>query len=56
VTPHANQAALLQKYPSGWTVVLPTITFDRNKSKREDLFEEAKRMADDHSSWPKQGP
>jgi hypothetical protein len=43
-------------YPPGASVALPTIPFDRNKSKRDDLIEEAKRMVDDHSSWPKQGP
>jgi hypothetical protein len=55
VQPHGSGYKILI-YAPGSTVALPTIPFDRNKSKREDLIEEAKRMADDHSSWPKQGP
>jgi hypothetical protein len=41
----ANQAALIQKYPSGSTVVLPTIPFDRNKSKRNISLRKP-------SAWP----
>jgi hypothetical protein len=55
VQPHGSGYKILI-YPPGSTISLPTIPFDRNKSKRKDLIEEAKRMADDHSSWPKQGP
>jgi hypothetical protein len=55
VEPHGSGYKILI-YPPGASVALPTIPFDRNKSKRLDLIEEAKRMVDDHSSWPKQGP
>jgi hypothetical protein len=54
VQPHGSGYKILI-YPPGSTIALPTIPFDRNKSKREDLIEEAKCMADDHNSWPKQG-